>query len=376
VGAIANINDAPAGSVTITGNPTEDQVLTAANSLSDEDGLGAISYQWQRNGADIAGATASTYTLAETDVGSTITVDASYTDQQRTAESISSGSVTPIAKEAVNTVLAQLLTDTAEAETTASAAEFFPIPTTGPEDTDGDAEEPGAEQTETAEAEEQAIEAEQESSDTLRGEQKLLTQTAGTLHVPIFTYTPQTPGNLSISIDVTLEPLEVPRFLTSDDPRNFDTTVMTTVSTEDATFERLRQMFNSSSDVDFWLGSQGFVDGIDHLQDEVLEEAELQKLVVGSGFAVTSGLSVGYVLWIARSGVLLSTVLSSMPAWRFVDPFPVLASVSRDKEDKNEEDAESLQSIASNSTGDDDTVDDDTVKDAESDTEPDGKADV
>ena len=52
-GPIANVNDAPSGSVTISGTPTEDQILTAANTLADEDGLGTISYQWQRGGADI-----------------------------------------------------------------------------------------------------------------------------------------------------------------------------------------------------------------------------------------------------------------------------------------------------------------------------------
>ena len=53
---------------------------------------------------------------------------------------------------------------------------------------------------------------------------------------------------------------------------------------------------------------------------DVREEAELQRILVGSGFAATTGMSVGYVLWIARSGVLLSSVLSSMPAWRLIDP--------------------------------------------------------
>ena len=85
VGPIANVNDAPTGSVTISGTPTEDQILTACNTLADADGLGVISYQWQRDGVDIAGATASTYTLGDADVGTTITVTASYTDGQGTS---------------------------------------------------------------------------------------------------------------------------------------------------------------------------------------------------------------------------------------------------------------------------------------------------
>ena len=63
--AVTNVNDAPTGSVTISGTASKGQVLTASNTLADADGLGAISYQWQRDGANIAGATGTTYTLGE-----------------------------------------------------------------------------------------------------------------------------------------------------------------------------------------------------------------------------------------------------------------------------------------------------------------------
>ena len=46
--AVANVNDVPTGSVTLTRNTaTQGQTLTAANTLADIDGLGAISYQWK-----------------------------------------------------------------------------------------------------------------------------------------------------------------------------------------------------------------------------------------------------------------------------------------------------------------------------------------
>jgi hypothetical protein len=47
-----------------------------------------------------------------------------------------------------------------------------------------------------------------------------------------------------------------------------------------------------------------------------------------------------------RSGVLLSTALSSLPAWRMVDPLPVLARVDDDEADA---DGESLQSMLADS---------------------------
>ena len=62
----------------------------ASNTLADEDGLGAISYQWQRDGVDIAGATNATYTTVQADVGAALTVVASYTDAYGTAESVAS----------------------------------------------------------------------------------------------------------------------------------------------------------------------------------------------------------------------------------------------------------------------------------------------
>ena len=87
---VLNVNDLPTGSVTITGTAREDEVLTASNTLTDADGLGAIGYQWKRDAVAISGATNSTYTLVQADVGAAITVTASYTDQGGTNESVTS----------------------------------------------------------------------------------------------------------------------------------------------------------------------------------------------------------------------------------------------------------------------------------------------
>ena len=51
---VPNVNNAPTGSVTISGMATEDQTLAASNTLADEDRLGAISYQWNRDDVAIA----------------------------------------------------------------------------------------------------------------------------------------------------------------------------------------------------------------------------------------------------------------------------------------------------------------------------------
>jgi hypothetical protein len=101
---VANVNDAPTGSVSITGTFKQGQLLTASNSLVDLDGIpttgvGAIGYQWKANGSDIAGAIASSYTLTQAEVGKTITVTASYFDlggAQESVTSVASAAVLPL----------------------------------------------------------------------------------------------------------------------------------------------------------------------------------------------------------------------------------------------------------------------------------------
>lgn len=95
-GAVANVNDLPTGAVTITGTPTQNQTLTAANTLADLDGLGAITYQWKANGVDIGGATGSTLVLGQAQVGATITVAASYIDLFGAPESVVSSATTAV----------------------------------------------------------------------------------------------------------------------------------------------------------------------------------------------------------------------------------------------------------------------------------------
>ena len=94
---VAEINDAPTGSVTISGTPTQGQVLTAANTLADPDGMGTITYQWKADGTGIAGANTSTLTLTEAQVGKPITVTASYTDGFGTAETMTSSPTVAVA---------------------------------------------------------------------------------------------------------------------------------------------------------------------------------------------------------------------------------------------------------------------------------------
>jgi hypothetical protein len=67
--------------------------------------------------------------------------------------------------------------------------------------------------------------------------------------------------------------------------------------------------------------------------------------------AVGASFSVGYVIWLLRGGVLATSLLSSLPAWRFVDPLPVLARMRQDDDDDSDD---SLESLVADDAGHDD----------------------
>ena len=91
---VTAVNDAPSGAPRVMGSATEDATLAVdTSSIADVDGLGAFSYRWQRDGVAIAGATGSTFTLGDAEVGSSISVVVSYTDGSGTAESLTSAAV-------------------------------------------------------------------------------------------------------------------------------------------------------------------------------------------------------------------------------------------------------------------------------------------
>ena len=93
-GAVAAKANSPAtGAPAINGTAQVGETLTADTSgIADDDGLDnvAFSYQWQADGADIAGATGSTYALADADIGKAISVRVSFTDDRGHGEELAS----------------------------------------------------------------------------------------------------------------------------------------------------------------------------------------------------------------------------------------------------------------------------------------------
>jgi hypothetical protein len=108
--------------------------------------------------------------------------------------------------------------------------------------------------------------------------------------------------------------------------------------------DRLRAQFTGFSGPLQLVASDSFMSKLSEAREEIVLENRTYDMVVGGSMSISAGLSVGYAIWLARSGVLMSGLLSSMPAWAFIDPLPVLASMGK-KDEEDDEDDESLESM-------------------------------
>ena len=100
----AKPNSPATGQPAISGTAQVGKTLTAnISSIADADGLdnATFTYQWVRNdgntGTDIESATDSAYTLSDADVGRTIKVRVSFTDDRGHEESLTSAATDPVA---------------------------------------------------------------------------------------------------------------------------------------------------------------------------------------------------------------------------------------------------------------------------------------
>jgi hypothetical protein len=97
---------------------------------------------------------------------------------------------------------------------------------------------------------------------------------------------------------------------------------------------------------------------MDELRDTLREQSTFEASTVAASAAASIGLSVGFVVWLLRGGVLLSTVLYSLPAWRSLDPLPVLERVDGDGEDEDDDGEGADDSLESLVARNNNTVDD------------------
>ena len=86
------------------------------------------------------------------------------------------------------------------------------------------------------------------------------------------------------------------------------------------------------------------------LKRELNAISQLPFFAAGSAATVTGAISVGYVLWLVRSGWLVTSLLAQIPAWSVVDPLMVLDYLDDDSSSSKagklkREDDDSLESM-------------------------------
>ncbi|MDO6420578.1 DUF4347 domain-containing protein [Amphritea sp. 2_MG-2023] len=317
--AVSLINHAHTGSLTISGNVAVGERLILDNTLADPDGISTIAYQWYRSGEVINGATEQSYVLTAADAGKEIYVIAHYVDLEGRAESVTSNQV------------------------------FLSVP------------EPESVTVSVPEAE---IEGNEQTLDVAAQE------TADSKRVP--------EPVVVMESDSVIAASEVSQFVidvANNEREQLGVTKLNKVIAQEVNTLRLQSILDTMTQPLQLQQFDQFMTGIDQLQQEAKQQHALNTMMVGGSIALSSGLSVGYVIWLARSGVLLSTVLTSLPAWRFIDPLPILSKTSADENNAEgvEQDDESLGSMVE---GDDESADDsdDENTDDEDDTDKEGRS--
>jgi hypothetical protein len=81
-------------------------------------------------------------------------------------------------------------------------------------------------------------------------------------------------------------------------------------------------------------------------QAQVSSDTHFQLMVMALATGGMLSFSVGYAAWTIRSGYLLTSILAQMPAWRLIDPLPVLEYPAPPRRNgKGTEDDETLETI-------------------------------
>ena len=131
------VNSTATGAPIISGTDQVGETLTADTSgIADVDGLdnAAFTYQWLADNAAIAGATGSTYTLADADEGKAIAVQVSFTDDAGNDETLASAATDAVAAAPPENNEA---TGAPSISGTAQVGETLTVDTSGIADTDG-----------------------------------------------------------------------------------------------------------------------------------------------------------------------------------------------------------------------------------------------
>ena len=86
-------------------------------------------------------------------------------------------------------------------------------------------------------------------------------------------------------------------------------------------FSQITSVNPSFMESTFHLTSAEFVE---QREREMRLEILFDKVVIGSAAILSKSVSVGYVVWMLKSGSLLASFVSSLPAWQSFDPLAIL----------------------------------------------------
>ncbi|OED43191.1 hypothetical protein AB833_04255 [Chromatiales bacterium (ex Bugula neritina AB1)] len=88
--------------------------------------------------------------------------------------------------------------------------------------------------------------------------------------------------------------------------------------------------------------AKSIIENLNQTRDQLDSDTRQQQVVLGSTLTLSTGLSLGYIFWLVRGGLLLGSVMSAMPAWKLVDPVPVLSEFDADDDDLHDDSLESM----------------------------------
>jgi len=322
--AVANVNDAPLGSVTLRGVQLVGEVLTAnTDNISDSDGLGQFHYQWYRDGVAIEGATGASYRLVDEDAAANVSVQVSYSDAFGYQEQLQSAAILVLGGVAVEPH------NPAATTNTPSSAGDNAEPTEG-----APADEP--------EADNSAEQAPENNADA--GEETTIAVTAGATLTDLPTVDQATDFTQQNFSGFSTQLGDSSSLRDSQDTVNLDLLRHDSLLAEatDGWFQA-DDLTNLDNFLDplILVNNLAMNDSLDQLREQFIDHNGRDQILWTGSATLTASFSVGYVVWLARSGILLSTALGAMPMWRFIDPLPVLMSAPTAADN----DDESLESM-------------------------------
>lgn len=332
---IAALNTPPQGQVIIAGDLVLGGTLALTANLTDANGLsGPVTYTWLRDGEPIPGATGSTYQITTADANTTVSVLASYTDDRGFEEEVLSNLVDIPELSAVE--------PEPEPEPLPPVREVAELPTVER----APAPAPPSPPVQEAPAREAPAEDKSEESDGDSAESQMPTgdlvfsgseRDENAYRRPLFD------SDAGGSVDRGGFAM-----FSNGAERTLNDRMTSAVSSFAAGIEKVlysapgQGLFPSLQDSLALLNDARYSGALAEAVQDIKDiRPTLTTAIVGGTAAVSTGLSVGYVVWTLRSGILMTSLLSSLPAWRFIDPLPILSG----KVSAEDEDDESLESL-------------------------------